>query len=101
MSAHAGAAARRAAARPAAQKSDDERIAAFYSTPRPGIDSSGYNARRRHETFYRNSMQTKDFVNRRRVLLALAALPVARLAGAAEDVDAKRTGGPYVPTPQV
>jgi len=46
-------------------------------------------------------MQTKDLVNRRRVLLALAALPVARLAGAAEDVDAKRTGGPYVPTPQV
>ena len=46
-------------------------------------------------------MQTKDFVSRRRVLLALAALPVARLAGAAEDVDAKRTGGPYVPTPQV
>ncbi|MCC7483587.1 MAG: methyltransferase domain-containing protein [Burkholderiales bacterium] len=38
--------------------------------------------------------------NRRRVLGALAALPVARLAAAA-DIDAKRTGGPYVPTPQV
>lgn len=41
------------------------------------------------------------FAGRRRMLAALAALPVARLAGAAEDVDAKRTGGPYVPTPQV
>jgi hypothetical protein len=38
---------------------------------------------------------------RRRVMLALGALPLARLAGAAEDVDSKRTGGPYVPTPQV
>jgi hypothetical protein len=38
---------------------------------------------------------------RRRILAALAALPAFRLAGAAEDVDAKRTGGPYVPTPQV
>ena len=38
---------------------------------------------------------------RRRVLLALAALPAARIAGAAEDIEAKRTGGPYVPTPQV
>jgi len=35
---------------------------------------------------------------RRRVLAALAALPAARLAGAAEIA---RTGGPYVPTPQV
>jgi hypothetical protein len=40
-------------------------------------------------------------MTRRRVLLALGALPVARYAGAAEDIDAKRTGGPYVPTPQV
>ncbi len=39
--------------------------------------------------------------NRRRVLLALCALPAARLARAAEDIDSKRTGGPYVPTPQV
>jgi hypothetical protein len=47
-------------------------------------------------------MQTPDeLMTRRRVLLALAALPVARIAGAADDVDAKRTGGPYVPTPQV
>jgi hypothetical protein len=46
-------------------------------------------------------MQTEDFLIRRRMVLALAALPLARVAGAAEDVDAKRTGGPYVPTPQV
>jgi hypothetical protein len=47
-------------------------------------------------------MQTRDeFSVRRRILLALAALPLVRGAGAAEDVDAKRTGGPYVPTPQV
>jgi hypothetical protein len=46
-------------------------------------------------------MQTEDFLIRRRIVLALAALPLARVAGAAEDVDAKRTGGPYVPTPQV
>jgi phospholipid N-methyltransferase len=38
---------------------------------------------------------------RRRALLALAALPLARFAGAADEIDAKRTGGPYVPTPQV
>jgi len=44
----------------------------------------------------------KDYSStRRRVLLALAALPAARIAGAAEDIDSKRTGGPYVPTPQV
>jgi hypothetical protein len=47
-------------------------------------------------------MQTKsDSMSRRRLLVALAALPLARGAGAAEDVEAKRTGGPYVPTPQV
>ena len=39
---------------------------------------------------------------RRRLVLALGALPVANIARAAEaDIDAKRTGGPYVPTPQV
>ena len=38
---------------------------------------------------------------RRRALLALGVLPLARLSGAAEDVEAKRTGGPFVPTPQV
>jgi hypothetical protein len=37
---------------------------------------------------------------RRRVLFALGALPLARLAGAA-DIELQRTGGPYVPTPQV
>ena len=47
-------------------------------------------------------MQIRDCsTSRRRLLMALAALPLARGAGAAEDVDAKRTGGPYVPTPQV
>ena len=46
-------------------------------------------------------MRTDHASKRRRVLLALAALPVARIAGAAEDIDSKRTGGPYVPTPQV
>src|SRR5688572_20164661 len=45
-------------------------------------------------------MKSEDLI-RRRMVLALAALPLARLAGAAEDIDAKRTGGPYVPTPQV
>lgn len=38
--------------------------------------------------------------NRRRIVLALGALPLARLAGAA-DIELARTGGPYVPTPQV
>jgi phospholipid N-methyltransferase len=38
---------------------------------------------------------------RRRALFALGALPLARLGRAAEDVEAKRTGGPFVPTPQV
>jgi hypothetical protein len=40
-------------------------------------------------------------LTRRRVLFALGALPLARYAQAAEDIEAKRTGGPYVPTPQV
>jgi hypothetical protein len=34
------------------------------------------------------------------MLIALGALPLARLVGA-EDIEQKRTGGPYVPTPQV
>jgi len=46
-------------------------------------------------------MRTENSLTRRRVLLALAALPATRLAFAAEEVDSKRTGGPYVPTPQV
>jgi hypothetical protein len=37
---------------------------------------------------------------RRRVLIALGALPLARLAGAT-DLELQRTGGPFVPTPQV
>ena len=45
-------------------------------------------------------MTPKDLI-RRRLLIALGALPLARCASAAEDIDAKRTGGPYVPTPQV
>lgn len=40
-------------------------------------------------------------VSRRQVVLALGALPLARFAAAADDIDGKRTGGPYVPTPQV
>lgn len=35
------------------------------------------------------------------MLLALGALPLARFALAADDIDSKRTGGPYVPTPQI
>jgi phospholipid N-methyltransferase len=46
-------------------------------------------------------MNRQFSVYRRRIMLALAALPVARLAGAADDIDSKRTGGPFVPTPQV
>jgi len=38
---------------------------------------------------------------RRRIVLALGALAFARSASGASDVDEKRTGGPYVPTPQV
>ncbi len=45
-------------------------------------------------------MQSHSFIIRRRVLLALGGLPLARFAGAA-DVEEKRTGGPYVPTPQI
>ena len=46
-------------------------------------------------------MKPRSSIIRRRLLIALAALPVARLAAAAEDVESKRTGGPYVPTPQI
>ena len=38
---------------------------------------------------------------RRRIVFALGALPFARHAVGASDIDLKRTGGPYVPTPQV
>ena len=38
--------------------------------------------------------------NRRRALIALGALPLARIAAAA-DIELQRTGGPYVPTPQI
>jgi len=46
-------------------------------------------------------MRQIDSSHRRRLLLALAALPLARGAAAASSIDDKRTGGPYVPTPQV
>jgi SAM-dependent methyltransferase len=45
-------------------------------------------------------MKQNVLEDRRRVMLALGALPLARLAGAA-DVELQRTGGPYVPTPQI
>jgi len=45
-------------------------------------------------------MRSPFFVGRRRALIALGALPFARLAAAA-DIEEKRTGGPYVPTPQI
>jgi hypothetical protein len=46
------------------------------------------------------AMESGRSLMRRRVLFALGALPLARLAGAA-DIELQRTGGPYVPTPQV
>jgi hypothetical protein len=46
-------------------------------------------------------MRQVDSNHRRKLLLALGALPFARGAVAASSVDDKRTGGPYVPTPQV
>jgi len=58
-----------------------------------------YNARGIHRNGRR--MKPDVLLNRRRVLLALGALGAVGLARAAEDIDAKRTGGPYVPTPQV
>lgn len=47
-------------------------------------------------------MQTEFSPLRRRVLLALGAMSVAQPAlGQDGDIELKRTGGPYVPTPQV
>ncbi|MBI3043646.1 MAG: methyltransferase domain-containing protein [Betaproteobacteria bacterium] len=46
-------------------------------------------------------MQAKYSLMRRRVVIALGALPLARLAAASEDIEDRRTGGPYVPTPQI
>lgn len=45
-------------------------------------------------------MQSHSFIIRRRVLLALGGLTLARFSSAA-NVEEKRTGGPYVPTPQI
>ena len=45
-------------------------------------------------------MRTGISTGRRRALLALATLPLARIASAV-DIEQQRTGGPYVPTPQV
>jgi hypothetical protein len=46
------------------------------------------------------NLRSGIFIRRRQVLAALGALPLARLA-AAVDIEQQRTGGPYVPTPQV
>jgi SAM-dependent methyltransferase len=45
-------------------------------------------------------LRSENFVRRRQILAALGALPLARLARAV-DIEVQRTGGPYVPTPQV
>jgi phospholipid N-methyltransferase len=45
-------------------------------------------------------MESGHFSIRRRLLIALGALPLARIAGAT-DLELARTGGPFVPTPQV
>lgn len=45
-------------------------------------------------------METHRHLTRRRLLIALGALPLARYAAAA-DIELARTGGPYVPTPQI
>jgi len=66
---------------------------------RSTIRSLVYNAR--SESQGDRNVKPEFFMHRRRALLALGALPLSRLAAAAEDVEAKRTGGPYVPTPQV
>jgi hypothetical protein len=45
-------------------------------------------------------MRQRFLTNRRRIVLALGTLPLARIALAA-DIELQRTGGPYVPTPQI
>ena len=45
-------------------------------------------------------MQSRISSVRRKLLIAIGALPLARLAGAT-DLELQRTGGPFVPTPQV
>ena len=45
-------------------------------------------------------MQARISSVRRKLLIAIGALPLARLAGAT-DLELQRTGGPFVPTPQV
>lgn len=45
-------------------------------------------------------MESHRFLMRRRTLIALGAIPLARFATAA-DIELQRTGGPYVPTPQI
>ena len=45
-------------------------------------------------------MQLGILAGRRKLLLVLGALPLARIAGAT-DLELARTGGPFVPTPQV
>src|SRR6476646_10792598 len=46
-------------------------------------------------------MRQFDSKTRRRIVLALGALPFARGAAGASSIEEKRTGGPYVPTPQI
>ncbi len=46
-------------------------------------------------------MKQEHSPSRRRIVLAIGALPFAATGGGAVDVEEKRTGGPYVPTPQV
>ena len=47
------------------------------------------------------AMKNIPSILRRRIVLALGAAPFAASAATTADVDDKRTGGPYVPTPQV
>jgi hypothetical protein len=46
-------------------------------------------------------MKQNHSENRRRIVIALGALPFSLRTAGAADVEEKRTGGPYVPTPQV
>jgi hypothetical protein len=46
-------------------------------------------------------MKQEHSQSRRRIVLAIGALPFAASGASAVDVEEKRTGGPYVPTPQV